>query len=103
MNIDQSLNSLRKKGLKATEIHTEMVKVLGEFSLLKTMICKWANLFKSGHTSLGDDPCEEHLKLHQHQKIIVKIQDMTLKRSSIDREGFGRILRHFIKHSKEFF
>ncbi|XP_035234280.1 protein GVQW3-like, partial [Stegodyphus dumicola] len=68
-----------KKGLKAMEIHTEMVNVLGESAPSKTMVCKWANLFKSGRTSLEDDPREGRPKTASTPEIIRKIQDMVLE------------------------
>ncbi|EFN80937.1 hypothetical protein EAI_15129, partial [Harpegnathos saltator] len=45
-----------KKGLKAMEIHSEMVNVLGESAPSKTMVCKWALEFQRSHTSIEDDP-----------------------------------------------
>ncbi|XP_035206121.1 uncharacterized protein LOC118181154, partial [Stegodyphus dumicola] len=68
-----------KKGLKAMEIHTEMVNVLGESAPSKTMVCKWASLFKSDRTSLEDDPREERPKTASAPEIIGKIQDMVLE------------------------
>lgn len=68
-----------KKGLKAMEIHTEMVNVLGESAPSKTMVCKWASLFKSGRTSLEDDPREGRPKTASTPEIIGKIQDMVLE------------------------
>ncbi|EFN77582.1 hypothetical protein EAI_10678, partial [Harpegnathos saltator] len=44
------------KGLKAMEIHSEMVNVLGESAPSKTMVCKWALEFQHGRTSIEDDP-----------------------------------------------
>ncbi|XP_035231338.1 uncharacterized protein LOC118203183 [Stegodyphus dumicola] len=68
-----------KKCLKAMKIHTEMVNVLAESAPSKTMVCKWANLFKSGRTSLEDDPRERRPKTASTPEIIGKIQDMVLK------------------------
>ncbi|XP_035211229.1 uncharacterized protein LOC118185474 [Stegodyphus dumicola] len=68
-----------KKGLKAMEIHTEMVNVLGESATSKTMACKWASLFKSGCTSLEDDTREGRPKIASTPEIIEKIQDMVLE------------------------
>ena len=68
-----------KKGLKAMEIHTEMVNVLGESAPSKTMVCKWASLFKSGRTSLEDDPREVRPKTASTSEIVTKIQDMILE------------------------
>lgn len=68
-----------KKGLKAMEIHTEMVNVLDESTPSKTMVCKWAGLFKSGRTSLEDNPREGHPKTASTLEIVAKIQDMVLE------------------------
>lgn len=68
-----------KKGLKAMEIHTEMVNVLGESAPSKTMVCKWASLFKSGRTSLEDDLREGRPKTASTPEIIGKIPDMVLE------------------------
>ncbi|KFM63759.1 hypothetical protein X975_18358, partial [Stegodyphus mimosarum] len=61
------------------EIHTEMVNVLGESPSSKTMVCKWASLFKSSRTSLEDDPSEGCPKTASTPEIIAKIQDMILE------------------------
>jgi hypothetical protein len=47
-----------KEGLKPNEIHSKFIKVYGDSSPLFSTIKKWAAEFKSGRTSLEDDPCE---------------------------------------------
>lgn len=47
-----------KKGLKAVEIHNEMVNELGDVSPSKTMVCK----FQRGCSSHKDDPRCGHAK-----------------------------------------
>lgn len=44
-----------KKDLKAMEIHTEIVNVLGESGTSKIMVCKWAGEIKRGRTSIEVD------------------------------------------------
>ncbi|EFN89269.1 hypothetical protein EAI_10391, partial [Harpegnathos saltator] len=45
-----------KKGLKAMEIHSEMVDVLRESAPSKRMVCKWTLEFQRGRTNIEDDP-----------------------------------------------
>jgi len=47
-----------REGLTPNEIHTEFIKVYGDFSASFSTIKKWAAEFKRGRTGLEDDPLE---------------------------------------------
>lgn len=67
-----------KKGLKAMEIHSEMVNVLGDTAPSKTMVCKWAQEFQRGRTSVEDDPRSGRPKTATAEEIIDYIHDMVI-------------------------
>lgn len=69
---------LVKKGLKAMEIYSEMVNVLGDAAPSKTMVCKWALEFKRGRTSLEDDPRSGRPKSVTTEEMIDTIHDMVM-------------------------
>lgn len=52
------------------------------------MVGNWAGLFKSGYTSLEDNPGEGRTKSVLTSENIAKME-YGYKRSSIDREGFS--------------
>lgn len=100
-----------KKGLKAMEIHTEMVNVLGESAPSKTMVCKWAREFKHGRTSIEDDPRSGCPKSATTPEIIQKTHDMVMndrrvkvrevsEAIGISKERVGHILHKELKMKK---
>ncbi|CAK9803078.1 hypothetical protein ANTQUA_LOCUS3572 [Anthophora quadrimaculata] len=48
--------------LTPTEIHPKLLKVYKDATSSLSTVKKWAALFKSGRTSLEDDPREGHPK-----------------------------------------
>ncbi|EFN82993.1 Histone-lysine N-methyltransferase SETMAR, partial [Harpegnathos saltator] len=59
--------------LKAMEIHSETVNVLGKSASSKTMVCKWALKFQRGRTSIEDDPRSGRPKSASIPEIIEQI------------------------------
>ena len=45
-----------KLGMRASEIHRELVTAYGESALCETTVSRWVNSFKAGKTSTDDEP-----------------------------------------------
>lgn len=56
------------------EINIEMINVLGESAIEKTMICKWVGFFRRDCTSLINDPLKGLPKKCITSENIAKIQ-----------------------------
>jgi transposase len=67
-----------KEGLTPNEIHSKFIKVYGDSSPLFSTVKKWATKFKSGHTSLEDDPREGCPKSATPPEIIEQVHSMVL-------------------------
>ena len=67
-----------KEGLTPNEIHSKFIKVYGDSSPSLSTIKKWAAEFKSGCTSLEDDPREGCPKSATTPEIIEQVHDMAL-------------------------
>jgi transposase len=65
-----------KEGLLPNEIHSKFIKVYGDSSASFSTIKKWAVEFKSGRTSLGDDPREGRPKSATTLGIVEQVHDM---------------------------
>lgn len=68
-----------KKGLKAMEIHDEMVQVLGDAAPSKTMVCKWVLMFQRGRESIEDDCRSGRPASTTSEQMINAIHDMVMK------------------------
>jgi transposase len=67
-----------KEGLTPNEIHSKFIKVYGDSSPLFSTIKKWAAKFKSGRTSLEDDPHEGRPKSATTPEIIEQVHSMVM-------------------------
>ncbi|EFN84667.1 hypothetical protein EAI_06961, partial [Harpegnathos saltator] len=83
---------LVKKDLKAIEIHSEMVNVLGESAPSKTMVCKWALKFQRGRTSIEDDPCSGPPKSASTPEFIEQIHIIVSEDSSVTTHEIAHII-----------
>jgi len=80
-----------KEDLVPTEIHSKFIKVYGDSSASFATIKKWAAEFKSGRTSLEDDPREGRPKsATPPPEIIEQVHDMVL---DVRRMKYVKLLR----------
>lgn len=72
-----------KKGLKAMEIHREMVQVLGDAAPSKSMVCKWVLLFQRGRDSIEDDCRSGRPTSATSQQMTKSIRDIVINDSRL--------------------
>lgn len=98
-------------GLTPTEIHSKLLKVYKNSSPSFSTVKKWAALFKSGRTSLEDDPREGRPKTATTPQMIQKVHEMVFddlrvkvrelaETIGISKERIGNIL-HDELHMKK--
>jgi transposase len=86
-----------KKCVMPNEIYSKLIKVYGNSAPSFSTIKKWAAEFKRGHTSLQDDPHDEHPKSATTPEIVQQVHDMILD----DRRIKVREIAETIGISKE--
>ena len=69
---------LQKKGLTLTEIHTDMVDILGYNAPGLSTVQKWAAEFKRGRKSLEDDPRSGQTAIATTRDIIDRVYQIVM-------------------------
>jgi transposase len=82
-----------KEGLTSNEIYSKFIKAYGDSSPSFSTITKWAAEFKSGRTSLEDDPREKRKKSATTPEIVEQVHDMVLDDRRIKVHEIAEIIQ----------
>jgi len=95
---------LWKEGVKTSEIISRLQGVFGESAESKSTVYRWINRFKTGRTSLEDDPRSGRPSTSVNERNITAVEDllkedrrMTIRQISV-RLGIGTRQVHDILH-----